>query len=85
MRAPFIVHAQCQTMQETDEETTNVNLPNAKFDLVVDHACACDPSASTSCSSGIVIIVNGVTEEPEMLMTNITNMGIMLKALGMLI
>ena len=68
--SPFIIHAQCQTVEPT--------LPTAKFDMVV--TCGQDsiPASSASPSistSGVVVIVNDThtKEDVEVVMTNKTD------------
>ncbi len=95
VEAPFSMHAQCQTR---DTAQSNVHLPTARFDVMVNSLptastavpASSSVSASTSTSStckaisGIVLIVNERSEEnAEVSVSNKTNETLDLHALSM--
>lgn len=93
-KAPFAVHAQCQTTQESND--SNIHLPTARFDIMVNslptdstaEAASTLVAASTSetckVKSGVVVLVNGRSKEnAEMLVSNKTNKTFNLRALSM--
>ena len=81
--APWIIHQQCETTDETTDESsetdTDVHLPRAKFDLMMNHGY--DP---TPASANVVIKVNGNSKEkPDPVVTNKTDSSTKLYALSM--
>ena len=81
LHSPFIIHAQCQTVEPT--------LPTAKFDVIVtcgQDSISASSALSTSTSGVTVILSDGQhnKEDVEVAMTNKTDSKLNLHKLSML-
>ena len=58
-KTPWILHQQCETIEDPSE--TDIHLPVAKFDLMINHGL----QPGTPASANVVIKVNGNGDSEE--------------------